>query len=487
MRLVRGFLWTLFLLVLVSLPVYSQEFRVAIKTNDFASLTHESVVLSSRNGSLTLVDYQHNMVSNLPIYLEPTTNGIKVSDGEQDLMMDFPIWVYPEHQGTITIESIQRGDAWGFSPAYRGFLEIDLVDQQLQVINTVTVEQYLYGVVPSEMVSSWPLEALKAQAIASRTYVVRSIIQARKLGQNYHVDDSVFAQVYNNRQEDLQTSVAVDQTKGMVMLDQISNQLINAYFHSTSSGMTASSCDVWGGSARSSFPGTEVSYLTARSVTIGEFVLDITDDQAITDFLTSSDIGGYEQDSPWFRWSINFSREQLEQIISANLGARYHAAPEFVLTKQEDGSFLPAPIQEPSIGQLLDINVIQRGAGGNLITLELHGTKGTYWISKELNIRSLFVPPKDLGIVIERQDDTIPYRSILPSAFITFDLIKNDQEQLTDVVIYGGGNGHGVGMSQWGAKGMAEAGYDYLEILAAFYLGIDIINIYDFEHWDGLI
>lgn len=466
------------------------EFRVAIKTDGFTELDHDQAVVSSDGGPIILIGFEHNFVSSGPVTIVPTAEGILVADDHEQLLMGSPVWVYPEHNCRLTLESIKRGDAWGFSPSYRGFLEITLTEShKLQIINTVTVEDYLYGVVPSEMPVSSPLEALKAQAVASRTYVVRAIIEARSAGRSYHVDDSVFAQVYNNRQEDSRAKEAVDQTSGIVMLDS-SGLLVRSYFHSTSSGFTAAAHEVWGGSTRSSFPGTPISYLLSRSVLTSDLVVDWSDEEQAFAFLRDKTIDSYEKQSPWFRWQVKFTRKQLEQIINANLADRYRAQPEFVLTQNSSGEFVSAPIPEDGIGELLDIKVSARGSGGNALSVDIVSTNGTFRVSKELNIRSLLCPTNRYtgseDIVIHRMHDQILNYSLLPSANIAFEINRNNNE-IAEVIVYGGGIGHGVGMSQWGARGMAEAGYSYEDILQAFYQDITLIDIYTVSDWHSLV
>lgn len=482
----------IFLIVLFQLISHSaaaREFRVAIKTNNFTQLTHDKLVIGSDDGQIILVDNEQNVNTHLTVSITPAETYFVVTNDQQQINMNSPIYIYPEHNGRLIIESIIRGDAWSFNPSYRGFLEIHLVNGKIQVINTVTVEQYLYGVVPSEMVDSWPLAALKAQAVASRTYVIGSIIQAEQAGQLYHVDDSVFAQVYNNRQESSRAKEAVDSTNGLVMLDD-QGHLIRAYFHSTSCGVTAAAHEVWGGSTISSFPGVPVSYLLARPVTTKSVNVDFTDENKVLAFLKDKTLESYEQDSPWFRWRIEYTRLELEQIINANLVSRYQMQPQFVLTKDQ-GEFVSKPITNTGIGELQDISVVDRGTGGNIMTLRIQGSGGTYQVSKELNIRYLLCPTKKFtggeDIIIERMCDHIANYPILPSACIAFDVIRNENDTIESVVIYGGGNGHGVGLSQWGAKGMAEDGYNYTEILHTFYQGVKLFNAYDIANWYSLI
>lgn len=479
-------IYCIIVVIILASTATAKEFRVAIKTDGFQRLTHTSAVISSEDGPIFLVDYNSDFQSSLPVTLTPCGEGILVDNGQEKLLMGERLWIYPQHLGRLTIESITRGDAWAFHPAYRGFLEVQLAENhELLIINTVTVEQYLYGVVPSEMSVSWPLEALKAQAVASRTYVVRAILDAQTTGRPYDLDDSVYAQVYNNRKEDPRAKQAVDATAGMVMLDQ-DGQLIHAYFHSTSWGLTAASHEVWGGSSRTSFPGSPISYLMSRSVLSTDLAIDWSDEAQALSFFKDWSVTGFEQQSPWFRWRIRLTRERLEKIINAHLAERYQAQPEFVLTRIASGEFVPQPIPPAGIGQLLDIRVIKRGSGGNIMILEIEGTTGTYQISKELNIRYLLRPTNQFtggdDVIIERIDGQIRNYAVLPSASFACEIIREDGV-ITEVVIYGGGNGHGVGMSQWGAKGMAEAGYTCEEILKAFYSDVRFVDVYTHFNW----
>ncbi len=479
---------TIISLFLFSPNVDSHEFRVAIKTNSFARLNHKEVVISSDGEQIMVIDSKNNINSGGPIVLKPSLEGIVISYEGGEQLMDTTIWVYPEHECRLIIDSIVRGDAWEFNPSYRGFLEINLSENQLQVINTVTVEQYLYGVVPSEMVSSWPLEALKAQAVASRTYVARAIAESKIAGRNYHIDDSVFAQVYNNRREDPKAKLAVDSTEGIVMLDDYGH-LIRAYFHSTSCGITASSHEVWSGGTRESFPTSTVPYLIARPVTMYTLDVDFENEQEISNFFTNKEIISYEQQSPWFRWHVSLTRDQLEGIINENLIWRHHVDPEFVLTQGDNGEFESLPILHQAIGELQDISVIRRGAGGNVMILELSGTGGVYRVYKELNVRYVLRPQDQEGnkdITINRMMDEVLNYPILPSANIWFNIERNARDAIEKIDIYGGGNGHGVGMSQWGAKGMAEAGFNYEEILESFYQGISFFDIKETD-WLNLV
>jgi stage II sporulation protein D len=123
---------------------------------------------------------------------------------------------------------------------YRGAIQVDVVGGRLRAINVVGLEQYLYGVVPSEVPDDWPAEVLKAQAVAARSYAVST----RKLGGPYDLFPDVRSQVYRGVDEEEETTnAAVEETAGEVVMYQ--GRVARTYFHSSSGGRTASASDVW--------------------------------------------------------------------------------------------------------------------------------------------------------------------------------------------------------------------------------------------------
>ena len=125
---------------------------------------------------------------------------------------------------------------------YRGSIQVDVTGGKLRAINYVGLEQYLYGVVPSEMPFSWAPEALKAQAVVARSYAL-----ATKRSGAFDLYPDTRSQVYLGvDHEKPSTNAAVDATAGKVVL--YNGQPARTYFYSTSGGRTASAADVWGGS-----------------------------------------------------------------------------------------------------------------------------------------------------------------------------------------------------------------------------------------------
>jgi SpoIID/LytB domain protein len=134
---------------------------------------------------------------------------------------------------------------------YRGTIQVDVVDGKLRAINVVGLEQYLYGVVPAEMPSNWSSEALKAQAVAARSYALAT----RQIGAPYDVFGDTRSQAYLGlAHEDQTTRAAVDATKGQVLT--YAGKVATTYFSSTSGGVTESAMD---------WVGTPVPYLVSVS------------------------------------------------------------------------------------------------------------------------------------------------------------------------------------------------------------------------------
>jgi stage II sporulation protein D len=144
--------------------------------------------------------------------------------------------------GELVIEPKNQGYVWIGDRWYRGTTRLIRQNDGITAINKVDLEQYLYSVVGAEAVSSWPIEALKAQAVAARSYA----LYKRKTGSNgiYDVDTTVGTQVYKGLDSEYTTThQAVNSTLGQIMT--YNNQVILAAFHSSSGGYTENVEDVW--------------------------------------------------------------------------------------------------------------------------------------------------------------------------------------------------------------------------------------------------
>lgn len=465
-----------------------QTIRVLIRQNlsqlSEESLYHRHLRLHSKEGC-TLEGKQDGLLFTFEprqtLLVEPLGGEIRVTPGElESIIFKQPIYISALEGGTVILDNLMR-DGWiDRSPAYRGIMEIANQGGRLIVINELALEEYLNTVVPGEMAATFGQEALKAQAVAARTYACRSYLSSSYSCYGAHVDDSTLSQVYNNVPEHPAVTEAVVDTAGEVLFYE--KQAAYTHFFSTSCGFTANCHEVWHDPITGSFPSEPLPYLRALTQIPGELFY-LESEEEMVRFLEQGSHPGYDRFSPFFRWSVTMSGEQFTASINRNLAQRYREQPGFILTKEGD-NYRSMEVPRNPLGKLKDIRVIRRGAGGNVMVLEVEGTNGTYRIMKEYNIRLTLRPVNYLSeadpVVLKRGDgsELLDY-ALLPSAFAVFNVDRNDTGEIAGVLISGGGNGHGVGMSQYGAKGMAEEGYNYREILEHYYPGTELHSLFE--------
>lgn len=452
---------------LITAPIKAENIRVLIKTNNYSGVFHNTVVLTA--------DKDFTVTAGKKVKKHKAGDKVTIKASNQ-LFKEGRIRVETKGEnGKITLLSVLRS---GVNPKYRGAIEVAKEESGLTIVNELSLEEYLYAVVPSEMPTSYNMEALKAQAVCARSYAYNQLMAGGLSEYGAHVDDSVSYQVYNNLPENEQSILAVKDTYGKVL--KYEGNVINAYYFSTSWGYTASLNDVWAGE-------TSVPYLTGKAQAVYDLVdqktvyassfhpdtADYSTDTAFRSFLEKPDYNTYDSEFPWYRWSVTMTKKELTESINQSLGSRYTANPSFILTLT-GGSLNDNPVFESreisSIGDLKDIKVAAREKSGIVSKLYLIGTKATISVQNEYNIRSLLTPS---DADIKRADgSTVTNLNLLPSAYICFNKGENS------ITIKGGGYGHGVGMSQNGAKAMADSGKTFDIILKHFYTGISIGFIY---------
>lgn len=387
-------------------------------------------------------------------------------------------YVEAKDDGLIVVNNIYRSHTHNKTGTpYRGTLEIAPSENGLVLVNEVFLEHYLYSVVPSEMPIRFGLEALKVQAIVARSYALRCLESKGFSSLGAHVDDSTASQVYNNIEEQPIAIQAVRETHGLVPF--IGDEIVDTRFFSTSCGYTANAHEVW--SYEDQFPGLEIPYLSAKAQFPGD-VPSLYNEENFRAFIDQKEINGYDKFSPYFRWTVDFTRQQLEAVINKHLSELQKSQPSFILTKGTDGNFVSKEIPE-DIGELQNIEVVRRGEGGNIMELEISTTHGTFKIIKELNIRRLLQPINLVAgeepIQLKCHDGTIlTDLPLLPSAFAYIETHRDANGQLTSVRIKGGGYGHGVGLSQYGCYGLTLMGKSYDEIIEHYYPGAELRTIY---------
>ena len=288
----------------------------------------------------------------------------------------------------LVIKSNDKRGIWVGSKRYSGLINIQNLKNEIFVVNTIGIEKYLTSVVGSEMPHRWPLEALKAQSIASRTYALK------KTGNDlYDIDSTQIDQVYNGLEsKTYKTNKAVKETRSLIITHK--NKLINALFHSSSAGMTENSEDVWS---------NKYPYLTS--------------------------VKDFDQKNPKLYWKKIFSKNELQLLF-------------------------------PKIGGIKEIQILDITKTGRVKNIKLIGNYGSLDFSGT-NLR------KKMGLK----------STLFRFKFIKVNNVKekNKSNNLNEsLIISGMGAGHGVGMSQWGAKYLAMRGYKAKDILEYFYKGIQI-------------
>ena len=341
--------------------------------------------------------------------------------------------------GQLGIGGLKRA---GGQALYRGDIElVKFKDDTFNVVNVLEVEDYLKGVVPNEMPVRFGLEALKAQSVAARNYVLSPRVKANP---SYDVVDSVASQVYYGygSEKDLGTK-AVEETEGIVAI--YGWDLILAQYSSTAGGYTESFSNVFSDPVTKMFPSVPKPYLVAKPDTPEQFPLNMEED-ALAYYKSTPD--SFDVKSPYFRWQRIWTREDLQKAVQANLPAQ--SVTGFIKPAFGRGQVLP---------EIVRLDVKKRGDSGKIIELDIVTKKGTYKVMKELVIRRLLT---NNG-------------KALPSANVAFEHKFDSNGRLISVTAFGGGYGHGVGMSQYGAGFMAtELKMPYYKILKHYYNGITL-------------
>lgn len=354
-------------------------------------------------------------------------------------------------------------DGNAISNGYFGSMEVRCYEAGYTVVNQLPFEAYLYAVVPSEMPSSYMPEALKAQAICARSYAYRQLLKADLAEYGAHINDSTSYQVYNKVAQTSESIAAVEATRGKVLTYQ--GDVLEAFYFSTSMGYTDTAA-VWNVENIEQYGYLKKACLNTDAG-MGGAETDLSKEDTFSDYITKAGTG-YDSDIKYYRWfaSADYS-EQTEQI-NAILENRRSISNRNVLYYETDGKTMTDSLK--GFGKIKSLSVEERSKSGSILTLVLHYQKGMVRVKTEYNIR------KVLGCGIEKivyaDSSESTSATMLPSAFCT---VK--QQKDGTYVLSGGGYGHGLGMSQNGANGMAKAGMSCEDILNYFYQNILIENI----------
>ncbi|HEX6369537.1 MAG TPA: SpoIID/LytB domain-containing protein [Longimicrobium sp.] len=313
----------------------------------------------------------------------------------------------------------------GGTTQYRGIAEVMRnASGTLAGINDVPMEEYLYGVVPRELgpVQYPEAEAQKAQAVAARTYAHGNL--GKHWNNGYDLLATVQDQVYGgSAAEHSISTAAVNATAGTVAT--YNGNLINALFYATSGGKTSNVEDV--------FTGTDAYMRSVWDAPAGQELPSVS--ALLTDLRTPAWTGAYASWHTYHRWNYTWTMAQMSCVV---------------------GDFA-----NRAVGNVTAINILARSStSGRVTQIQFVTDQGTF-TETGTAIRSAMPYINTSGVP-----------TLLPSTLFVIERLTNTSGQLTGYRAYGGGNGHGAGMAQTGAVGMARAGHTYTQILQKYYTGI---------------
>lgn len=419
----------------------SEVIRVGIGNQAFNSYNYKEISLYGTDilGVYDNNKFITNVAAKLPVKISLNPKGMFEIFAGGKLLEEVrgPVHFVCDN-GLIGVSELKRA---GKPALYHGAFEVvkSLNSGFFNLVNMVEVEEYLKGVVPNEMPIRFGLEALKAQSVTARNYVISPRVKASP---NYDVVDSVASQVYYgaNTEKDIATQ-AVKETEGIVAL--YNWELILAQYSSTAGGYTEDFAYVFSDPKTKEFPSIVKPYLVAKPDIPDQPSLENEED-ALKFYSTVPD--SFDLKSPYYRWTREWSAEELRNNLEATLPAQS-------LT----GFVTPSFDKNTKLADIDNIVVKRRGKSGKIIELVVYTKNKHYHLFKELVIRRSFI--KD--------------GKALPSANVVFVPTYDDNGKLVSIKAYGGGYGHGVGMSQFGAGFMAqELGKTYKDILFHYYTDI---------------
>ena len=382
--------------------------RIGLKVDTAA------VVLSSTTAA-QLLDQQGNVVANLG----PNERWTFAARGNE-VIATSPTGSTSSSAGTpLRLQAAANGWLMIGDKAYRGEMLLRRAgNDRISLINVLEMEKYLLGVVPFEIGrAQGQLEAIKAQAIAARTYAIGGMGSRVALGFDFYA--TVADQVYGGASgEDTMVTRAVMETRGEIVTYR--GEPIIAYYSSTCGGKTAAVAEVW--PWRESKP-----YLKSRS-------------DMMPDGQTA-----YCQPSNRYRWTVTWSDDSLRHVLQNTIGGRLNN-PNFTIQRIDDVRITGTT----ESGRAEALNIV---ADGN--TYRIPGDS-IRWVLRPRVSGSL-----NSSLILE-------LHALSPSP----------GSPVSRLEVQGGGWGHGVGMCQFGAIGRARAGQNYREILSAYYSDTEITRLY---------
>lgn len=292
----------------------------------------------------------------------------------------------------VIIEPLRDASVVVNNRRFRGNVTIiRTADNRLTAVNSINIEDYIRGVLYHEVSHHWPMEAIKAQAVATRTYVLQAM--AGSANKDYDVTNDIYSQVYGGKDsERYRTGLAVTHTVGEVLA--FKDKVLPAYFHATCGGMTEDANDLWA-----------IDLAPLRGVACN-----------------------FCKDSPHMKWKKNFRLKDIQDALNRNGYA---------------------------VGPIKDLNIVDRNRSGRINHIKITSRDG----------KETLISGKD-------------FREVLgPNVLKSNNYEISMQGYYADLT--GKGWGHGVGLCQWGARGMALQQFTYKQILSYYYPRAEIMDYHD--------
>jgi len=403
--------------------------RIAIVSGDFTSeaeALRQAEVARQRHGALGKLH---------PLVGQRSSGALSATDGESGLRItaEGVLWFAAADGGPIAVHDVPHDGAAGSkhhgkleSREYRGsvYVAIDR-NGKLAVANLVGESELLAGLVPAEIFASAPMAALEAQAVAARGQLVAKI-GTRHLDDPFLLCAEQHCQVYAGRmREHERTTKAVRTTAGWVAMRPGAMQLVDTVYSANSGGHSEDNDLVWPSPPDPQLRGRPDPLLEER------FAKGIHDDN-IAAFLRAR--------------PQSHSRPQTASS-SGDDAYRWRA-------ELDPETLAKHPGLGEALGEVKSIDVLARGKSGRAMRVRVVGRHGAVEVAGELRIR------RALG-------------GLKSSMFVVL-----PERESGRIVLLGGGHGHGVGLCQHGAMGMARAGKSHKEIFAHYYAGAKLVRLW---------
>lgn len=432
-------------------PTRFSDGQVVREFDTSSEQNHSRVEISSGSGFI-LFDaarrqrFRLDAVSSIAVARSP--GGLKISWSGGEFSIDFsgPTAIFPL-SGLLRVDSLRRRNlnraGLPFeAPQYRSYLEVipGSDPDTVRLVNVLPLEEYLLGVINNEMPAFFHPEALAAQAVAARGFALSNL--GRFALRGFDLDDSTLSQVYRGaKSESPAGAAAVEATRGIIATRR--GRPFPMLFSSSMGGHTEANEWIFNAPAEQ-LPGRNPEP-ALRAIHDADFPLpaDLSTEEGSTLFYGES---WDHFDSPersgntLYRWRRTRTPAEIAARLRSSFGL--------------------------SVGEIVDIRPTLRGPSGRIAEVEIAGTNGRVRIRRWDNLRLLFTLPGALP------GQTMP--ESMPNSPSTIIRNLDASGRVASFTLLGGGWGHNVGMSQFGAHGRGRAGSNFAEILEAYYQGIEL-------------